>query len=607
MGVWGATASLTFGLAAVISAGSASATPLTNGPGSSCTYSDAATSSSGTAAIVVNPGDSITITCTGLPTTLTSAVVAESTPLAGALPSGTPLATTEALVDIAAADLGCPAASGGSFSCTYTLPTTYTATDTDAVCPPSQAQINAGLTNCAVAIADTAGNQYNEVELIYQSQLATPPAPPALSLSNGNGVAGDVLSVSGSGWWGAAIPGSPNTGLGLPAPIATVGGVAAVSNLTVAPAAYAYSGGTSGTLTPPSISGTITVPSGLTAGANTVLVDEPNTSTYTGNGTLTSLLGGPANVEGKTSFSQEGAPTIAVSPGKGGIGTTVNVTGSGFDPQGSAIGITGLAVAGSGTVNSAGDITGSIKVTSGDTPANVTITATQTSFGGPTLTAGAAFTVAAANAGPSSTDGSSAVTLNQVIGVQVNGVAQGLTASEATTGAVNPDATDVTMTTTTLNGVTQVANGELNTVTVLDDRGTLAGWSATAILETDFLGSNTPGKSTWDNVVPGEYLSWTPNLTIPTTLGVPDGVASEINLGAPTGAGAFPVKTQSAGLNGATGPYNGMNESTTPINLCTAPAGGGGGTFECGASLSLVIPAFVAAGHYQSTLDIIVI
>lgn len=618
LGVMGAAASLTFAMFAAITATAASATPLANGPGSVCTYSDPSTSSSGTAAIVVNPGDTVSISCTGLPTSLTSVAVAESSPLAGALPAGTSLTTTENVLDLAAANLSCAAASG-SLACSYTVPLTYTATDAQAVCPPSQAQINAGLTNCLIAIADTSGNQYNEVQLIYTSQIATTPAAPTLSLSNANGVAGDLITVSGTGWWGAALTGSPDPTLSLPAPIATVGGTAAVSSLTVSKASYVInSTGTSGTLTPPAISGTITIPSGLTAGANNVLVDEPNTTTYAGNGTLTSLTGGQSvNVEGASSLTQEGAPSISVSPTKGGNGTTVSVTGSGFDPQGSAIGLTGLAAGGSASVNSAGDITGSMQVTSADVPGGVTITATQSALSGATLTATTPFTVAAANAGPSTTAGcgypasttctATPDTLNQVITESVTGTTQGLTAYETQTGLNNPDATDVTMTTTALNGVTQVAQGRLNTVTIVDTRGTLVGWSATSILETDFLGPVSTGTSTWDHVIPGSYLSWSPNLTIPTTNGVPDGVTSEITLGSATTMGQFPVKSQSTGLSGSTGPYSGMTESTTPINLCTAPAGGGGGTYECGATMTLVVPAYVAAGTYQATLDIVVI
>src|SRR5262249_4022025 len=156
------------------------------------------------------------------------------------------------------------------------------------------------------------------------------------------------------------------------------------------------------------------------------------------------------------------------------------------------------------------------------TPATVTITASQVPAAGGTLSASTPFTVAAANSGPSATDGSTPVTLNQVVAEAVTGVPQGLIASEAVATG-NADSTDVTMSGTTLNGVTQIANGTLNPETVIDERGTLVGWSSTAVLETDFIGPGTIGSHTWDNVIPGDFLSWSPNLTIPVTDGVPDG------------------------------------------------------------------------------------
>jgi hypothetical protein len=39
--------------------------------------------------------------------------------------------------------------------------------------------------------------------------------------------------------------------------------------------------------------------------------------------------------------------------------------------------------------------------------------------------------------------------------------------------------------------------------------------------------------------------------------------------------------------------------------LCQAASGGGGGAFNCDASLSLAVPPYVAAGHYTATMDLL--
>jgi len=45
---------------------------------------------------------------------------------------------------------------------------------------------------------------------------------------------------------------------------------------------------------------------------------------------------------------------------------------------------------------------------------------------------------------------------------------------------------------------------------------------------------------------------------------------------------------------------------TTAITLCTAATGGGGGTFDVNAGLSLNVPASVAAGHYVAKMTLLI-
>ena len=56
---------------------------------------------------------------------------------------------------------------------TYTIPATGAA-DPDASCPPSQAEVNIGLTNCAFAVADTNVDEYGFAYVNFTGQLAYP-------------------------------------------------------------------------------------------------------------------------------------------------------------------------------------------------------------------------------------------------------------------------------------------------------------------------------------------------------------------------------------------------------------------------------------------------
>jgi hypothetical protein len=231
-------------------------------------------------------------------------------------------------------------------------------------------------------------------------------------------------------------------------------------------------------------------------------------------------------------------------------------------------------------------------------------------------------------------------------------------------GTSNPSAILVNLSTVTLGaGVFQAGQGVLNTVEVNDSRGTLTGWTVTGILESDFVGP-TVGN---DHTIPADYLTWNPSvsLTFPGDLAAgvvpfgtvappvygPDACAAgsaatgtNSNIICPTvndnagsanpagvtnnGEGYSPHATDPLwpGLtNGSEGPSGLINEvhagpianlgtwdtnepdfNTEPAQvLCQAASGGGGGAFNCDASLSLAVPPYVAAGHYTATMDIL--
>jgi len=129
-----------------------------------------------------------------------------------------------------------------------------------------------------------------------------------------------------------------------------------------------------------------------------------------------------------------------------------------------------------------------------------------------------------------------------------------------------------------------VASGDLDPVTVTDARGSLSGWTVTGQLVSDFTRT---GGHEHSPAIPGGTLVWDPtvSLTVPAGQpGGPSGVLGEVAPGAPAA-----LSTSEADV------------------LCQAPAGGGGGRFDCGAGLRLGVPAGTPAGTYVATLDLIVI
>lgn len=263
--------------------------------------------------------------------------------------------------------------------------------------------------------------------------------------------------------------------------------------------------------------------------------------------------------------------------------------------------------------------------------------------------------------------GTGTCVVQQNIGQTVTGTKLTVTEYAATTGigapGQNPTAIQVNLSKVTLGpGVFQAGQGMLNTVEVNDSRGTLSGWTVTGILQHDFQGP-TVGN---DHTIPADYLTWNPSvsLTYPGNLAtgvVPNGTVSppvygpdSCPAGAASGGTNSNIKCPSANDNaGASNPAGKTNRTTSsnhandtdwpsasaegpsglltevkagPIAnlgtattgeadygaqpaqvLCEAPAGGGGGAFNCDASLSLAVPPYVAAGEYSATMDILTV
>ena len=214
VGTFIAAGATMFGLSTyMIGGGVAHATSLDGT--SNCVYTDSTSGVSsslfGNAFVIVTAGDTLNINCSVLNTTAT--VIAEASPLAAYVPPAAPITAALAESEPLSAITGVPV-TGNALNTDITIPATFAAGnaglgvngDPNASCPPTQAQVNAGLADCTLALATGAGSPLNSVELIYTNNPT--PAAPTLNLTYHNGLAGDTLNVSGGGWWPGSTPGT---------------------------------------------------------------------------------------------------------------------------------------------------------------------------------------------------------------------------------------------------------------------------------------------------------------------------------------------------------------------------------------------------------------
>jgi hypothetical protein len=209
-------------------------------------------------------GEKITVSCTGLPplhpyllmeTSLLLAIDPKAAPLLSGNIVSLPglLAVLAALPEINPAALSFPISDlSGNLNFDYILPSSH-ALDANAVCPPTTAQINAGLIGCGLATFDLttfkplgAGSAVIE----YAGDPLFPPNP-TLALSVPTASAGQVVTVSDAPgattfWWLSTLSAlSALLGAGAaPPPTITVtltkgtSVVTAPNTITVTPAVY---------------------------------------------------------------------------------------------------------------------------------------------------------------------------------------------------------------------------------------------------------------------------------------------------------------------------------------------------------------------------------
>jgi len=221
-------------------------------------------------------------------------------------------------------------------------------------------------------------------------------------LEPATGPAGTVTTVSGTGW----APSDTITAV-------TVGGSSATHTLTVDDTG--------------ALSGTITIPSGLSTGAKTVLI----TGTKSGTQQFTSA------------FTVTALPTPTFNPSQGPVGTVTTVSGTGWAPSDTITAVTvgGKSATHTLTVNDTGALSGKITIPSGLTTGAKNVVITGQYSGARTFTS--AFTVTeppTATFTPSSTS-----SLPQVVNVSGSGWVPSDTITAVTVGGEFATAVSLTV------------------------------------------------------------------------------------------------------------------------------------------------------------------
>jgi hypothetical protein len=341
-----------------------------------------------------------------------AAVAAEASLLA-AISSTNVIPTSEAdttslgTFTASATDTGCPAGTAGSCTvATFAVPATFTAAgDKNSVCPPTQAQINAGLFGCAVAVANSSQAEIAGGEYLLQYASQTAPAAPTISALQTTGAPGSLINVSDAAgatgyWWGNAAQAVQALDAGTTAAVAPSTCTTGYGNVPAADLVQAwyaagsstpaYSGAATGvtisndcytgsTLQPPVLSGTLTVPATVTAGtAYTVYLCEVNATPYPSNDANSAKVCGTTAPFIDASFTFTPAAK-ALSQNLPVTATVASSAESAFSAQLTSSGNTGtvtytqtagspgIVVSGSGAVTTSGKLTAGTYTASGTT------------------------------------------------------------------------------------------------------------------------------------------------------------------------------------------------------------------------------------------------
>lgn len=270
----------------------------------------------------ITPGvSSVSISCTGLPDGK-PLVLALASPMAALVPSADVIdeADLNALKFVTSTSTGTLPA-GTDFS----IPATFSATDPNAACPPTAAQINAGLIGCAVAVAEESpATDFGDALLDYTGQPT--PAAPTLALGSTSARAGDEVTVLNGAptgdWWGDALATTTLSSSDITVAGVRSGSTTASVSAAKYPVTVKKSKTTFGPLSPPVLGGAFTVPCGV-VGHQTVKVTEPNLTPEAGTISATASLDVlPGTTPAVTALDPDNGPDAG--------GTSVSISGCNF-------------------------------------------------------------------------------------------------------------------------------------------------------------------------------------------------------------------------------------------------------------------------------------
>jgi hypothetical protein len=294
-----------------------------------------------------------------------------------------------------ATDTGCPAGTAGACEiATFAVPATFAASDANATCPPTTAQINAGLFGCFVAVATAAQQPLAGAEyLMTYASETTPPAAPTIAATVAAGPPGSTITISDAAanagfWWGNALETSQAVALQT-APQAVPAACGSGAGYGNVPAAFlavnwfaqgsssAVAGDASGVVITndcydgkavfaPTLSGTIPVPASLTLGTTyTAYLCELNVTPFPSNDANVATDCGPAPagaswIDASFTFTPTAGtaqPALSLTSLSGTVGTALTLATTGGAGTGAlsyvAVNGTASGCAASGTTLSA--------------------------------------------------------------------------------------------------------------------------------------------------------------------------------------------------------------------------------------------------------------
>ena len=126
-----------------------------------------------------------------------------------------------------------------------------------------------------------------------------------------------------------------------------------------------------------------------------------------------------------------------------------------------------------------------------------------------------------------------------------------------------------------LNGSQQSSTGSLADVTITDARGSLVGWSVTATMTNLALAGGGTNSTIQASNMAVSPICAPVSATTGSATGITAGAASQAFGGA------------------------------TPVALCSAAVGEGGGTYAVDGGLNLTVPATIRSGSYSSTITVL--